>query len=82
MSSFAHARIIKEMIVAIAPPTMNGLLFPHRILQLSLFSPTYGCTSTPESGPAIHTSASMALLMPKESKYGCHVMLDMVLPNR
>lgn len=53
---------------------MNGLRFPHRIRQLSLFSPTYGCTSTPDSGPAIHTSASNDLLTPRLNRYGYPVI--------
>lgn len=65
-----HARIIKEIIVATAPPSMNGFLFPHDILHLSLNMPTYGCTSVPVSGPAIQTKAIRDLLKPSETRNG------------
>jgi hypothetical protein len=58
------------MIVATAPPTMKGRRFPNRERHLSDLIPTYGCTSVPESGPAIQTSASRDLLTPRPSKNG------------
>lgn len=70
-SSRAQARRKRETMVAAAPPIIKGLLFPHLDLQLSLLSPTYGCTRVPESGPAIQTRASKDLLKPSEMRYGC-----------
>lgn len=40
--SLAQASVIKENIVAIAPPTMNGRRFPYLLRDLSLRNPTYG----------------------------------------
>jgi len=71
MISLAHASVIRHRMVARAPPMMNGRLRPHDMRQLSLFMPTYGWTSAPESGPAIHTRASMDLLRPRDRRYGC-----------
>jgi hypothetical protein len=68
--SLAHANTINDMTVAAAPPTMNGRRLPHLLRQPSLLMPTYGCTTTPDSGPAIQTKASSALLSPSESRYG------------
>jgi hypothetical protein len=69
--SLVHAKIINDMIVAIEPPTINGRRFPHLFRHPSLLIPTYGCTSTPDKGPAIHTKARSALFRPNESRYGC-----------
>lgn len=68
--SLDQARIIKEIIVATVPPSMNGFLFPHDTLHLSLSMPTYGCTSVPVSGPAIQTRAIRDLLKPSDTKKG------------
>ena len=70
MISLAHASVMRDRIVAIAPPMMNGRLLPHEMRQLSLFIPTYGWTSAPDSGPAIQTSASIDLLNPRDKRYG------------
>ena len=69
--SRVHANAINDTTVAAAPASMKGFRFPQEILQLSLRIPTYGCTSVPDSGPAIHTKASKDLLIPRDSKYGC-----------
>lgn len=82
MSSFAQDSIMRDTIVAAAPPTMNGLRFPHRRRQLSLLRPTYGWTRTPESGPAIQTRASIALLIPRDSRYGYTCTLVMLRNDR
>jgi hypothetical protein len=68
--SLAYARIIEDAMVPSVPASMKGFLLPHDILHWSLLMPTYGCTSTPVNGPASHTNASRALLMPRESRYG------------
>lgn len=68
--SLLQARIMSEAMVAAAPPSMKGFLFPHGILQLSLSMPTYGCTRVPVSGPAIQTKAISDLLRPSDNRYG------------
>lgn len=66
--SRAQAKATRDTMVAAAPAIMKGLRFPHDDRQLSLIIPTYGWTSVPESGPAIQTSASNDLLMPKDKR--------------
>jgi hypothetical protein len=58
------------MTVATAPPTIIGCLLPNLLVHRSDLAPTYGCTRTPESGPAIQTNASVSFEMPRLSKYG------------
>lgn len=69
-SSRVHANAIREITVASPPLMMYGFLLPHLLRDLSLLMPTYGCTSTPESGPAIQTKARTVLLRPREIRYG------------
>lgn len=76
--SCTQDRASKEMISATAPPTINGFLLPHGCRQLSLRIPMYGCTRVPVTGPAIHTNARRALLMPRESRYGYKVISKLV----
>lgn len=66
--SLVQARNINDMMVAAAPPSMNGLRLPQLRRQLSLSMPTYGCTNVPDNGPAIQTSAINDLLRPSESR--------------
>ncbi len=68
--SLVHARANREIAVAKAPESMNGTLFPYLMRQLSLRIPTYGWTSVPDKGPAIHTKARSALLIPRDKRYG------------
>src|SRR2546430_639341 len=69
-TSRVHANAMSAKMVAKPPPITKGLLLPHLMRHLSLFKPTNGCTKTPDSGPASQTRASMALLMPRDSRYG------------
>lgn len=68
--SLTQARASRATIVPAPPTIMNGFLLPHDTRQLSLQIPIYGCTRAPVNGPAIHTKASRALLIPRDSKYG------------
>jgi hypothetical protein len=77
--SLDQERTMIETIVARAPPTMKGRLFPYLLRHRSLLMPTYGCTSTPESGPAIHTRARIALSSPRDNKNGCKQLIKRLL---
>jgi hypothetical protein len=70
MNSRVHARNINEATVAMAPPRMNGRRLPNLERHWSDLIPTYGCTRTPESGPAIQTRASKLFDRPKLRRYG------------
>jgi len=54
----------------IAPKTIKGLLRPNGEVQLSLITPTVGCTNRPEMGPANQMRETSDFGTPNSKKMG------------
>ncbi|KAK5628093.1 hypothetical protein RRF57_003808 [Xylaria bambusicola] len=53
-----------------APVRMKGRRRPNLDVDLSAMVPTIGCTTSPDNGPAIHTSDVLLFVNPRERRYG------------
>jgi hypothetical protein len=49
---------------------MNGRRLPYFDFDRSAITPTIGCITNPESGPAIHTSDVRLFVRPRFRRYG------------
>lgn len=49
---------------------MNGLRLPYLDLELSASTPMTGPITSPDNGPAIHTSDVLLLVRPNCKRYG------------
>lgn len=58
------------MATTIPPPIINGLRLPYFDLELSASTPMTGPITSPDSGPAIHTSDVLLLVRPSCKRYG------------